>query len=187
MFPGIGIGTRIEAENYTAMSCVLKENTSDVGGGQNVGWIDNGDWMDYLVSVSAAGRYTMNFRLATAYTGAQFVVKNVSGTVLATVPVAYTQGWQSWTTWSATVNLAAGTQTIRLQSTASAGWNLNWLEVIDGMTGAAVSRTMIGRFETSSCQFEAFPTQPSIKPTCCLIRPKSKGYRSVFSVYQALH
>ena len=130
--PTAGTTTRIEAENWTAMSGVQTENTTDVGGGKNVGWIDNGDWMDYSISTSSAGSYTLNFRLATIYSGAQFQVKNSSGQVLATVNVPTTGGFQTWQTVSATVNLSAGAQTLRLQSSAAAGWNINWLELVGG-------------------------------------------------------
>src|SRR5215217_4301948 len=57
--------SKIEAESYTAMSGVLTEFTQDAGGGLNVGWIELGDWMDYSVTVSSAGTYTINLRIAT--------------------------------------------------------------------------------------------------------------------------
>ena len=130
--PASGGSTRIEAENWTAMSGVLTTATTDEGGGLLVGWIDNGDWMDYRLTTPATGSYTLNFRVATIYSGAQFVVKNSSGQVLATVKVPTTGGFQSWQTVSATVNLPSGVQTLRLQSSAAPGWNINWWEVAGG-------------------------------------------------------
>jgi endoglucanase len=41
-----GGSIRIEAENFTSMSGIQTENTYDAGGGQNVGWQDNNEWMD---------------------------------------------------------------------------------------------------------------------------------------------
>jgi endoglucanase len=114
------------------MSGVQTENTSDAGGGKDVGWIENGDWMNYSYNAPSSGTYTMSFRLATIYSGAQFQVKNSSGQVLATVNVPTTGGFQTWQTVSATVNLPAGQQTIKLQSTSSAGWNINWIEISGG-------------------------------------------------------
>jgi hypothetical protein len=90
--------------------------------------------MDYSVNVSTAGSYTINLRVATPYFGAQFQIRNSGGTVLATVNLPVTGGFQTWQTISAVVNLGAGTQTIRLQSSASAGWNINWLEIVGGAT-----------------------------------------------------
>ena len=132
--PGINPTTRIEAENYNDMSGVVKENTSDAGGGQNVGYIDYGDWMDYSVN-SAGGTYAINLRVATP-AGGQLQIKNSAGTVLATVSIPNTGGYQSWQTVSANISLAAGTQTIRVYSTSN-GWNFNWLEV--GGSSAAIT------------------------------------------------
>ncbi len=128
---------RFEAEDYTAMSGVQTDNTTDVGGGKLVGWIDNGDWMDYSINPNTAGTYTLKFRIATPGSGAQFRVKNASGQVLALVNVPNTGGWQSWQTIATSVTVAAGAQTIRLESSAAMGWNINWLEFSkDGSTPA---------------------------------------------------
>jgi endoglucanase len=132
--------TRIEAENYANMSGVVKEGTSDAGGGQDVGYIDYGDWMDYNVNVSSAGSYAMNLRVASP-TGGQLQIRNSAGTVLATVSIPATGGWQSWQTVTTNIALAAGTQTIRVYSTSN-GWNFNWLEIGTGtapITSKAIS------------------------------------------------
>ncbi|MBN1410059.1 MAG: carbohydrate-binding protein, partial [Spirochaetales bacterium] len=54
---------KIEAESYSAMSGIQTENTTDSGGGLNVGWIDAGDWMEYNVTVTA-GTYYVQYRVA---------------------------------------------------------------------------------------------------------------------------
>src|SRR5215203_1113296 len=129
---------RIEAENYTAMSGIQTEFTKDAGGGLNVGWIEQGDWMDYSINTSSAGTYTINLRIATPNPGAQLQIKKSDGTVLSTVNLPNTWGWQEWQTISTTVTLAAGVQTIRIQSSSSSGWNINWLEVVGGTAGGVI-------------------------------------------------
>ncbi|WP_225840588.1 carbohydrate-binding protein, partial [Rufibacter glacialis] len=47
--PPTGSSLRIEAERYASMSGIQVENTGDEGGGQNVGYVDAGDWMSYSV------------------------------------------------------------------------------------------------------------------------------------------
>jgi endoglucanase len=89
------------------MSGVQTEGTADAGGGLNVGWIDPNDWMDYSINVTAAGTYTVNFRVAATVANAQFQLKKSDGTVLATVNVPNTWGFQNWQTVSATVNLSS--------------------------------------------------------------------------------
>jgi len=150
--------SRIEAENYTAMSGVLTENCSE--GTLDVGWIDNGDWMDYTVSVPSAGSYAINLRIATPYSGSQLQIKNSGGGVLATVNLPLTGGFQTWQTTTATISLAAGTQTIRLQSTGS-GWNINWLEIAGGtfVTARRAANVMVEELATSSVAVFPNPVQ----------------------------
>jgi endoglucanase len=112
----------VQAENYSAMSGIQTETCSE--GGLNVGWIDNGDWMDYLVNPTTTGSYTINLRVASTGTTGACQIKQGT-TVLATVTIPNTGGWQNWTTVSTTVTLSAGSKTIRLQATG-AGWNINW-------------------------------------------------------------
>jgi endoglucanase len=114
------------------MSGVQTENTSDAGGGKDVGWIDNGDWMNYSYNAPASGTFTVSLRIATIYSGSQLQIKNSAGTVLATVNVPITGGFQTWQTITASVTLPAGSQTLRLQSSGTAGFNINWLELSQG-------------------------------------------------------
>jgi endoglucanase len=136
--------TRIEAETYTAMSGVVKETTTDAGGGQSIGYIDTGDWMDYNINVSSSGSYAVNLRVASPL-GGQLQIKNNAGTILATVIVPNTGDWQAWQTVSTNITLAGGTQTIRIYS-ASNGWNFNWFELASGsgtVSAASASKVQI--------------------------------------------
>jgi predicted esterase len=126
---------KIEAENYSSMYGIQTENTLDAGGGKNVGWQDNNDWMDYGVNVATAGTYTIDFRVATPNNGSQFQLRNSSGSVLATVNVPNTGSYQTWQTVSAIVTLPAGQQTLRVYTNnSSGGWNLNWMNFSSGTT-----------------------------------------------------
>jgi len=124
--PAVNIPGRLEAEAYDAMNGIGTEATADEGGGQNIGWVAAGDWMDYHVNVGTAGTYTVAFRVASAPGGGQLELRTGT-TTLATVDIAASGGWQSWTTVTATVSLAAGEQTLRIYA-AAGDWNLNWFE-----------------------------------------------------------
>jgi hypothetical protein len=133
---------KIEAENFSSMSGIQTEATSDAGGGLDVGWQDNNDWMDYSVNVAAAGTYNINFRVATMFTGPQFQLRNASGNVLANVTVPNTGNFQTWQTVTVSVTLPAGIQTLRIITTqANGGWNLNWWEIIGAGTNTSITRT----------------------------------------------
>jgi hypothetical protein len=121
------IPAHIEAENWSAMQGVQTEPTSDNGGGLNVGYIDYGDWMDYQIHVPQTGSYQLFLRLATPSTNnPQFEIRDGS-TLLATVNVPNTGGFQNWQTIMVPVQLTAGNHTIRLLSTGGGYWNINWL------------------------------------------------------------
>jgi hypothetical protein len=121
------VGSRIEAEMFQYHSGIQMETTTDTGGGFNAGHTDNNDWMSYPIYVPTAGAYTVQFRVATAYTGGVLTLRK-DATDLAVVNVPNTGGWQNWTTVSATVNLAAGQQNLTIFSRVG-GWNLNWWQL----------------------------------------------------------
>ncbi len=124
----------IQAEAYGEMSGVQTEQTSDTGGGTNVGWIDTGDWMSYRtspVTIATAGEYTIEFRLASVG-GGELRFEEAGGTpTYATVAVPATGGWQNWTSVKKTVTLTAGTHSFGVYATRG-GWNLNWFKVTKG-------------------------------------------------------
>ena len=124
--PTTGSTTKVEAESYHAMAGVQTENTTDAGGGLNVGWIDAGDWMAYTVDVATAGTYTIQYRVASINNGGQISLEQNSGaTRLGLITVPNTGGWQNWTTISHSVYLNAGRQDIAI-GVPVGGYNVNW-------------------------------------------------------------
>lgn len=120
---------KIEAEDYTTMNAVGTENTSDVDGGLNVGWIQDGSWMDYAVQAPSAGYYTFRFRIANGYSPeATLALQTAGGTTLGRVVLPQTGGMQGWKTVSFVALLSQGNQTIRILA-EKGGWNFNWFEV----------------------------------------------------------
>ncbi|MDD7886343.1 beta-1,3-glucanase family protein [Flavivirga sp. 57AJ16] len=118
----------IEAENYTSMSGVEPEDCSE--GGQNVGYIDTGDWMAYAnINFPTSGNYLIEYRVASEVGGGTLSADlNAGTTVLGQVNIPNTGGWQNWTTRSHTVNINAGTYAFGLFA-ASGGWNINWIKI----------------------------------------------------------
>lgn len=122
------IPAKIEAENYDLSQGVQTETTTDTGGGLNVGWIDAGDYMEYVVGVATAGNFTVSYRAASMNGGGQAQIINTSGTVLTSTNIPATSGWQAWTTvTSAPFFLSQGTHRLRIYASVG-GWNLNWLQ-----------------------------------------------------------
>ena len=114
---------RVEAEAFTGMSGVAIGNIP--GGGRGVGFINNGDWIDYAGTIPAAGNYQFRFRVASPTGQKSFQIRNGSGAVLAEVIVPQSNGW---TITTANVTLAAGYQTVRLYSTSDE-WDIDYFDL----------------------------------------------------------
>lgn len=133
---------KIEAENYTAMSGIQTETCSE--GGQDIGFVDQGDWMDYTVNVQTAGTYTVDFRVSSSYSGTSFSLMSGTNT-LAAISVPNTGGWQNWQTVSAEVQLPSGSQTLRVYAITNA-WNLNWMNFTSSGIPAQVNIPVTGPY-----------------------------------------
>ncbi|MBI3712688.1 MAG: carbohydrate-binding protein, partial [Burkholderiales bacterium] len=137
----------IQAEAWCNMSGVQNENTSDTGGGQNVGYIDTGDWMSYSINVAAAGSYKISYRVASAASGAQLQLEQAGGTpVYGSLTIPYTGGWQTWTTISHDVTLAAGQQNIAISAKKGGGANVGYLDAGDWMSYPSVNIPSAGTY-----------------------------------------
>jgi hypothetical protein len=99
-------------------------------GGNDIGWIAAGEWLNYSVNVTSSGSYTAQFRVASPNGGSLKVGFNKSGGWI-TVSVPPTGGWQSWTTVNVPVTLNAGTQLMTVYFNTN-GLNLNRIGVVSG-------------------------------------------------------
>jgi hypothetical protein len=125
---------KIQAESFAAQFGTQTEACTDLGGGQDVGYVDPNDWLDYPVTIPSSGVYTISFRLACALGTGSFQLKS-GANVLASVTVPNTGGWQNWQTVNVTANLTAGAQTLRIAFTGT-GCNINWWEYTQGLKSA---------------------------------------------------
>ncbi len=123
----VPIPATIQAEAYDEMFGIQLENTTDVGGGQNVGYCDPGDWLDYTVNVPTAGQYLIEVRVASLYTTGAFSLKKGTASLASFALTSGSTGWQDWVTLSKTAVLTAGDQTIRLAITGKS-ININWIK-----------------------------------------------------------
>lgn len=123
----IVVPAKIEAENYFNMSGVEVETCTDTDGGENVGWIDNGDSLVYQINATKAGLYNFAYRVASLNGGGnlQLLVDDVA---INTLPVSSTGGWQKWNSIDQTVTLSAGVHTVKIVA-VNGGWNLNYIDV----------------------------------------------------------
>ena len=133
--PGIDATARIEAEKYNGMAGVKKQLTSDPGGGNNLGWIANGDHIRFdNVNVGTTERRTFSARVASgAADGVSGLVNvrldSLTGPSIGSFAIANTGGWQSWRTVPANIQATTGVHTVYLtfDSGQPASFvNINW-------------------------------------------------------------
>ena len=122
---------KIEAEDYETQVGIELENTTDTGGGQNIGYLDVDDYLDYFINVAKAGIYQVDFRTAALSemggVELQLIDANGNATTLKNLTFPATGGWQTWTNTTESVSLPAGQLQLRLLITA-APFNINWFE-----------------------------------------------------------
>ncbi|RZJ70310.1 carbohydrate-binding protein [Flavobacterium sp.] len=125
----LGISGTVQAEQYIATVGTQTENTSDVGGGQNVGYLDPNDTLDYLVNVGQTGNYRIDYRSAGESQTATVKLQLISETTqdIQTVNLAPTGGWQTWQTTISNATLPAGRYLMRV-TVINGGFNLNWIK-----------------------------------------------------------
>jgi hypothetical protein len=127
--------TVIQAGSYTAQAGARAERCSDVGGGQDVGYLAQGDWLAYdMVDFGSVGATQFFLRFASdlpaGMSGAVEVrLDALDHSPVLSVPVANTGGWQSWITIPASLTRVSGVHAVYLTFTSSSGWeigNINW-------------------------------------------------------------
>ena len=104
------------------------ENSTDTGTGQNIGWIQAGEWLEYTVNVTTAGSYSLVARVAATAVGKTFHVEMDGSNVSGTITVPNTTGWQIWQSVTVTTtSLSAGQKIMRIYADAG-DFNVNYLE-----------------------------------------------------------
>jgi beta-glucosidase len=125
----------IGASYYDGQQGTQLQRCTDSGCGQNVGWLATGDWLYYdgVDFTGTAAAHVLTRLASGASTTGQidYRLDSPTGTVIATVNVANTGGWQNWV--STTVNTTSVTGVHRLYltftgATSSDFVNVNWFQ-----------------------------------------------------------
>ncbi|WP_248958690.1 ThuA domain-containing protein [Sphaerisporangium perillae] len=106
--PTGGGGGTVEGESYTSQSGVQPASHAGASGGTTLGYIDNGDWAGYA-SVSTAGVTGFSARIASGGPGGTIQIRSGSqtGTLLGSVTVPSTGGWDTFQNVSTTLSGSA--------------------------------------------------------------------------------
>lgn len=123
--------TLIEAECYDDMLGVQTEPSSE--GTQNVSVINNGDWIKFEDVDLGSGATQFSARVASNTSGGMIELRTGSetGTLIGTLAVHHTSGWQNYKTVRTTIRELTGIQQIYLVFSGATGtlFNLNWFKL----------------------------------------------------------
>jgi aryl-phospho-beta-D-glucosidase BglC (GH1 family) len=119
---------KFQAENFVYNKGFQLDICTDLGGGQNLGYANAGDYTDYNVYVSENGLYRIDYRVATEASGKAELrlVGDDNVTKIHAVTVPSSGGWQAWKTISAEANLKQGKNKLRFY-VVSGEFNVNWI------------------------------------------------------------
>ncbi len=118
----------IEAENFSTQNGIRTEDC--IEGGQNIGFIENGDTAMYRSVDFEDGAKNFTVRIASATTGGniELYLDNMSGAPVAVIPVAGTGNWQEYIDVTANIPAITGIHDLYLKFTGGEGYlyNLNY-------------------------------------------------------------
>jgi CARDB/Carbohydrate binding module (family 6)/F5/8 type C domain len=118
------------------------EATGDAGGGYNVGWVVDGEWLEYTVNATA-GTYDITARVASAGSAVGDLQVLLDGVVLGTIPVNATGGWQTYVDATlAGVSVPGGNnKVLRLQSVNGGDFNINYVRFATTSSGSNLAQS----------------------------------------------
>lgn len=122
--------TQIEAESFSDQSGVQSESCNE--GGEDIGYIENGDYTVYNnidFGTDAAG---FQARVASSTSGGNIEIRldSLTGTLIGTCPVTATGDWQTWTDAKCSISGVTGKHNLYLKFTGGSGYlfNFNWFK-----------------------------------------------------------
>jgi carbohydrate binding protein with CBM6 domain len=125
----------LQAEEANGNGGTDSQDTEDEGGGKNVGWIAEGDWLRFDdFDFGPVPATQLESRVASeAGNGGRMEIRldTQEGPVIGTLNVTGTQGWQTWRTDVTTITPTTGRHTVFLVFRRSDGndfLNLNWIK-----------------------------------------------------------
>ncbi|GGQ56090.1 carbohydrate-binding protein [Couchioplanes azureus] len=132
---GIDAYTVIQAEDATSQQGTEPEDTEDEGGGRNVGWINNGDWLRFDgvdFGTTPATRFAARVAsdVGDGVTGqVEIRLDSPAGPPVGNLTVGNMGGWQNWQTQSTVITPVTGTHAVYLTFVCQTGaefLNLNY-------------------------------------------------------------
>jgi len=106
------------------------EVTTDTGAGYNVGWVEDGEWLNYSVEVENTGIYSLTPRISSEVGGGSVNIELNGVDLTGNITIPSTGGWQVWEDLVIPdIFMEAGTQIMRVNFHGGQ-FNLNSINVV---------------------------------------------------------
>jgi hypothetical protein len=106
----------LQAEAAAAQQGTQTEDTTDDGGGKDVGWVNNGDWLRFdgvNFGRTPPGKLVARVSSQSDHGGRMEIrIDTPSTAPVATIQVTNTGGWQNWQTVTAALTPVTGPHTV---------------------------------------------------------------------------
>lgn len=131
----------IEAENFSEQSGVTTEDCSE--GGQNVGYIENGDYIMFRGVDFDNGAKSFTARLAGGTAGIELYLDRLTDQPVASLSFNGTDGWQNWENVSFNIPTISGVHSLYIRFTGGEGYLLNINNFVFGRDAVPLSGRLI--------------------------------------------
>ncbi|MEB3345187.1 carbohydrate-binding protein [Aquimarina gracilis] len=120
----INIPGAFEAENFSSKSGSVRIENTPGTSNQNLGYIKNGDYTEYDMSIASNGEYVFEFYASSKGVGG--TVDIVEGSqILGSIALPVTGQWHDYKKYAVNISLSAGQKTLRFMYTGTAGYLYN--------------------------------------------------------------
>ncbi|GID26125.1 carbohydrate-binding protein [Paractinoplanes brasiliensis] len=134
--PAPTVYPKLEAEAADGNVGIQSQETTDEGGGQNVGWIAGGDQLRFdNVDFGPVPATKLDVRVSSDAEGGRMEIRldGADQPPIGTLNVTRTGGWQNWRTDQVDITPTAGKHTVFLTFARDDGGeflNINWLRFV---------------------------------------------------------
>ena len=110
-----------------------KNNGVDIGVGANntgyaIGWMREGEWLEYTIDVTQDGLYNFDFATASENGTGLLGIAIDGNTLLTGIKVPQTGGWDDYASFTQTANLTSGKHVLRF-NVENGGFNLDKINI----------------------------------------------------------
>ncbi len=137
----VDIPGNFEAESFSMKSGSVRIENTPGTNGKNLGFIKNGDYVEYSANVQSSGEYTIDIFASSAGVGGTIEIIE-EGTVVGTVDIPVNSQWNDYKKYAVNVLLSTGEKTLELAFKGETGFLFNVDKIVTTKIAVPVEQTI---------------------------------------------